>query len=308
MAFFRRAGAPDGDALHDLLVAAYRAFDAQEWDAAAAGLVLVVETARSRDVPQRDLAGWVFDLALTHKFRRDWHATLTVGLEAAELAPAGEGEPAWWNLGIAATALHDWATARRAWTRYGVQLPTGDGPVDGNFGRAPVRIRTRAGAEVVWCERLDPARGKIENIPLPGSGRRWGEIVLHDGVPSGERQVDGRTYSVFDELALWAPSPVPVQAVELRVDGDHDVDALCELAHEAGFAAESWESVRMLCAGCSEGLVGDTHVHGPAQDEGAPGRCRVGVAAPLEEAHDLLRTWISAAPARRGAGTPETVA
>jgi hypothetical protein len=305
---FRRATPDPGRQLRDRLEAAYRAFDAGRWDEAAAELAGAVEAARVVGAAREELAVWVFDLALTHKFRHDWRAAVSSGLQAAELAPAGQGEPAWWNLGIAATAVHDWATARRAWTKYGVDIPSGEGPIEGDFGRTPVRIDTPDGGEVVWCRRIDPARAVIESVPIPGSGRRWGETVLHDGVPHGERVVGGRTYSVFDELEVWAASEVPVQAVELRVAGDADVEALSELAEASGLAAESWETVQMLCAACSEGRVDSDASHEHAPSESAPGRCQVGIAATEADADRLLRRWIEAAPARRGAGSLETVA
>lgn len=306
MPLFRRG--PPPSSLEALLDAAYQAFEAQDWDAAAVGLARVVDAGRAEAVPAERLAGWAFDLALMHKFRRDWPAALAAGLEAAALAPEGTQEPAWWNLGIAATALHDWPTARRAWARYGVDLPSGDGPIETDLGRTPVRIWTATGAEVVWCRRIDPARARIENVPGAGSGRRWGEIVLHDGVPNGERVVEGEIYPVFDEIELWAPSAVPVEAVNLRVSSGDDVEALLQLADDAGLAAESWETMTTLCAACSEGRLdqdaGHTHLH----DESPPGRCRVGVAATSQQVDDLLRRWIAAAPQRRGAGIPETVA
>ena len=40
---------------------------------------------------------------------------------AAKLDPADEA--AWWNTGIAATALGEWATARLAWQAFGIELP-----------------------------------------------------------------------------------------------------------------------------------------------------------------------------------------
>jgi hypothetical protein len=306
--FFGR-GAPNPDAqLRDHLDAAYLAFDAGKWDAAATELARAVEAATALGVAREDLATWAFDLALVHKFRRDWPAAVTTGLQAAELAPAGEGEPAWWNLGIAATAVHDWATARRAWTAYGVNIPAGHGPIQGDFGPTPVRIDTREGAEVVWCRRIDPARVVVESIPLPGSGRRWGEILLHDGVPHGERVVNGQTFSVFDELAVWAASEVPVHTVELRVATAADVDALRELAEASGLAVESWETVRALCAACSEGRVDSDASHDHAPSESESGRCKVGIAATTADADRLIRRWIEADPARRGASALETVA
>ncbi|NED09119.1 hypothetical protein G3I55_46685, partial [Streptomyces sp. SID6648] len=73
------------------------------------------------------------------------------------------------------------------------------------------------------------------------SGRRWGEVVLHDGVPHGERTTSaGHSYPVFDEIELWAPSPVPTWVVLLEAATEADRDALEQLAADAGFAAEDW--------------------------------------------------------------------
>ncbi|CAO0835634.1 Tetratricopeptide repeat-containing protein OS=Streptomyces microflavus OX=1919 GN=G3I39_07635 PE=4 SV=1 [Streptomyces microflavus] len=90
---------------------------------------------------------------------------------------------------------------------------------------------------------------EVLSIPLPSSGRRWGEVVLHDGVPNGERvTAAGPSYPVFDEIELWAPSPVPTWVVLLEAATEEDRDALEKLASDAGFAAEDWSSsVRLLC-------------------------------------------------------------
>jgi hypothetical protein len=298
------------DALREVLRRAYDAWDAEDWDAAAGRFEELVAAARSEDAPRSELAGWAFDLALVHKFRRDWPAARRHGLAAAELAPDGPDEPVWWNLGIAATALHDWPTARLAWTRYGVDLPPGDGPVDGAFGHTPVRITTATGTEVVWCRRVDPARAVVLNVPLPGSGRRCGEVVLHDGVPTGERVSGGRTYSVFDEIELWAPSDTPVHAVPLRVRQEDDVAALVDLGAADDVVVEAWDSVTPLCAACSAGRVDqdEPHEHDISGGRLEGGRTTVGVAAAREVTDALLRRWVEADPAARGAGTPEPVA
>jgi tetratricopeptide (TPR) repeat protein len=70
-----------------------------------------------------------FNLGLVYKRRRAWQDCLRCNARAAQLVPRKE-QPAWWNLGIAATALHDWKTARIAWRRYGIELTDGDGPIE----------------------------------------------------------------------------------------------------------------------------------------------------------------------------------
>lgn len=217
-----------------------------------------------------DLEPWLseswFNLALLHKFRHDWEQARAAGLRAVALLDKETGAPDWWNVGIAATALQDWPLARRAWQAYGLKVPGNPHSVEANgepqgmeLGSAAVRLSPEGEAEVVWGRRLDPARIELLSIPLPSSGRRWGEVVLHDGVPHGERTTaagpDGNTraYPVFDEIELWAPSPVPTWVVLLEAATEEDRDALERLAADAGFAAEDWSSsVRLLCRACSE--------------------------------------------------------
>ncbi len=133
-----------------------------------------------------------------------WRNTRTVGTNrfnsicAAELDP--KNEPAWWNLGIAATALGDWAAAQRAWAGYGIVIPRGEGPLEMGLGAVPIRIDPNGKPEVVWCARLDPARARIASVPFPESGRGCGDVLLTDGAPRGYREYRGRQVPVLNEL------------------------------------------------------------------------------------------------------------
>jgi hypothetical protein len=269
-----------------------------------------------------DLEPWLsdswFNLALLHKFRRDWDQARAAGLRAVALLDRGSGlgAPDWWNLGIAATALQDWALARRAWQAYGLRVPAGEGTVSLDLGTTPVRLSPEGESEVVWGRRLDPARVEVLSIPLPSSGRRWGEVVLHDGSAHGERVADGVPYPVFDEIELWAPSPVPTHVVLLQAATEGDRDELERLVSEAGYAAEDWtSSVRLLCRACSESRMtaddGHSGAHDP-HDDGPLGRLshhaqgelwvperECGLAAPKGLVGELLDRWVRAAPTRR---------
>ena len=66
-----------------------------------------------------------YNLGLLFKYSGRWHESLGENLVAVEL-DAGD-EAAWWNLGIAATALSDWAIARRAWKACGIPIPGAEG-------------------------------------------------------------------------------------------------------------------------------------------------------------------------------------
>lgn len=145
-----------------------------------------------------------YNIGLVYKYRGAWTESLHHNLRASDLRP--DDEAANWNMGIAATALRDWPAAREAWRRVGIQIADGDGPVEEDFGIAPVRLNPNESAEVVWGKRIDPARVVLVSIPYPASGFRAGDIVLHDGASMGERQYNGRTYSVFNVLALFEAS------------------------------------------------------------------------------------------------------
>lgn len=291
-----------------------------------------------------DLEPWLseswYNLALLHKFRHDWAQARIAGLRAVALLDRPVGAPDWWNLGIAATALQDWPLARRAWQAYGLRMPAGPmtGTTDGSgeasvrlaLGSAAVRLSPEGEAEVVWGRRLDPARIEVLSIPLPSSGRRWGEVVLHDGVPHGERSTAGRprrasgggVYPVFDEIELWAPSPVPTWLVLLEAATEEDRDALEQLAADSGYAAEDWSSsVRLLCRTCSESRMpaddGSAATRDP-HDQGEPGHPghlshlsrgsegltwtperECGIAAPAGLVRGLLDGWVADSPDSR---------
>ena len=128
----------------------------------------------------------LFNLGLLFKREKDWQRSLEANLRA--IARAEPGDASFWNLGIAATALARWDVARRAWRGYGIEVPDGDGPVDLPCGFGPVRLNPDCDGEVVWCDRLDPARARIASIPFAQSGHGYRDIVLNDGAPNGHRQ------------------------------------------------------------------------------------------------------------------------
>ena len=248
-------------------------------------------------------SGW-FNLGLVYKRRHDWAETLRCNLRAAELNPRRE-QPAWWNLGIAATALRDWSIARKAWTGYGIDIPPGEGPIEANFGHTPVRIGIPEPLEVVWCRRIDPARAEILNIPTPESGHRYGDIVLHDGEPKGQRESNGQLFSVFDELERWQPSDVPTVVVSLTCRSDADALAATSMAQEADLICEDWTaSIQWLCKACSVGRSHSHHDH-----EGDPkwhAQHLFGFASDPSAVSRFLESWTAAGPGR-AFGTLEVI-
>lgn len=167
-----------------------------------------------------------------------------------------------------------------------------------------MRVDLSGSTEVVWCDRLDPARGLIENVPTADCDRRWHDIVLHDGEPKGERRLGRHWAPVFDEISLWRRSPVPKLQAEVTAASPRDVEALVELVHDAGRGAEDWtSSVQPLCRACSEGRPEHDHEH-PVMDDWSARRV-VGFGCEPDLALELLDAWVAAAPRSRDHGPVE---
>lgn len=229
-----------------------------------------------------------FNIGLIHKLERRWTDSVRANLQVIKLA--GErNHPAWWNLGIASTALGRWDLARRCWEDgLGATLPDGEGPIEADFGIGAVRLEPTG--EVVWGRRIDPVRLRILNVPLPESGHRWSDVVLHDAEPRGRRRWEGHDYAVFDEIDRSEPAEVPIIEAEVSCRSAADSEALRQLFVDAGHGAEDWtESVHLMCRECSEGDPGHVHEHvaPPWQADR-----RIGLAAPLDVAEGLLATWV----------------
>ncbi|CAA2106619.1 tetratricopeptide repeat protein [Variovorax paradoxus] len=234
-----------------------------------------------------------YNAGLIHKYRGDWAASLQANARAVECDPQNQG--AIWNLGIAATALGDWATARRAWRQYGIGVPDGDGPVDYFVGLTPIRVHGGEASEVVWADRIDPARAILRNVPTPASGHRYGDLVLHDGAANGYRQRGDREVPVFDALELIAPSDYSTYEVSIGNAVSDDIDALIRRLEAGDAGAENWStSMQLLCRACSEGRpYGEgQHDHGPEEIPGAMGPWRLGIATRDESAvRRVLDEW-----------------
>lgn len=269
---------------HDLVKRAYQAWDAEDWQQAGD----LLETALRRDPNCYGNEKLWFDAALAYKFIRDWPKAYELGKQAAARAARGVQDPAFWNLGIAATVLRDWATARDSWSGYGIDLPPGDGEISADLGATCVRIATRTGQEVVWARRLCPARALLLSVPFDPA-RRFGEVVLHDGAPNGERIVQGTPIPVFDELMLFAPSEVATLSVTITGAVAGDVEALLELLGANDLGAEALSSGQSLCRCCSEASQ-------TVESSVEAGRQTVLIAAAEHRASELLEQWRSARP------------
>lgn len=231
----------------------------------------------------------LYNLGLLYKRQRSWQQSLEFNQRATKIDRSNQG--AWWNLGIAATALRNWDAARAAWRGFGIELPPGDGPIDLPCGFGPIRLNPDGDGEVVWAYRLDPARAELANIPFPESKFRWRDVVLNDGAPTGYRKYKGQDVPVFDALELFERSPFDTFVADVAMPPEHEhIVRLAEVAAAKEGCAEDWStSVRILCKACSEGRPHAEHDTSAAP---APGVHIIGIAArSREHASDILHAW-----------------
>jgi hypothetical protein len=199
-----------------------------------------------------------YNLGLIYKYQGEWDKSLEFNAEAYRLDP--DDEAARWNLAIAATALRNWPIARRAWADNGIKLDGDSGPINMDFGIAPVRLNPDGNGEVVWTTRIDPVRARIDNIPYRESGFKHGDIVLHDGAPVGSRKIGEKEYSVFNVLELFEESNYTTIELLVSIECDADLEILENLFSSTPHYFEDWTSnVRILCKQCSEGKPHDHH-------------------------------------------------
>jgi tetratricopeptide (TPR) repeat protein len=199
-----------------------------------------------------------YNLGLLYKYEGDWERSFEHNLAANRLEP--DDQAARWNLAIAATALGRWEVVRRTWQAEGITLDGNSGPIDMDFGITPVRLNPHGDGEVVWARRVDPVRARIESVPMPASGFRYGDIVLNDGAPEGTRTAGNREYAVFNVLALLQASTFETAVATIEVTSDAEVQSLDAILTHAGHVMEDWTAnVRSLCKQCSEGRPHEAH-------------------------------------------------
>ncbi len=237
---------------------------------------------------------------LVAKYQFDWETSLRRNLRAIELSDdSSEGEH--WNAAIAATALGKWTEARRLWTSVGIRLPDGEGPIEGNFGVAVVRLSPWQGGETVFVRRIDPARARLLNVPLPESGHRFGDIVLHDGAATGHRFDGEHEVPVFNELVRLKPSEFQTFVVFVSCDSRESLQALLDATGPGIGYSEDWtHSVRQICLRCSYGTA---HTHDREESTDWQSDRNLGIAAQSRKSVDkLLGAWLAAGKDRAVAG------
>jgi hypothetical protein len=200
----------------------------------------------------------LYNIGLIYKYQLKWKESLEFNARAYLMNP--EDEATRWNYAIAATALRDWNTARRLWSENGIMLDGNQGPIEMDFGATPLRLNPDRDGEVVWGRRIDPARARIENVPLPDSGFRHGDVVLNDGAAVGYRILNGSSRPVFNVLQLFEASSYSTYVAVVEVPGNEQLQVAFKKADSLDIPVEDWtENIRMLCKQCSEGTPHKEH-------------------------------------------------
>jgi tetratricopeptide (TPR) repeat protein len=241
-----------------------------------------------------------YRLGLARKYLREWPDSLRHNLRSLALSDEHD-EAASWNAGIAATAIGDWAEARRQWQACGIDIDPGEGPIEENFGPIGLRLNPWGNGETLFARRIDPARARVANVPLPESGHRYGDLVLHDGAQTGERHYFDHMVPVFNELQRLEASPFITWAVFANAASDEDVDALQRIPTPGIGLVEDWTAtLKNLCLRCSYGVPHRHERHEAGNDDDWNPDRTLGVAAETELAvRSLLEAWVAEDPGHR---------
>lgn len=184
-----------------------------------------------------------YHLSIIYKYRNEWKPSLHYSQKAIEINPTEED--AWWNLAIAATALKKWQAASDAWNQLGYDVHDQKIRAETELQMIALRIN-RQQPEIVWARSLDPARARIESIPHPSSGRRYAEVVLHDGKQQGWYVADGKQFPVFDELQQVESSKYHTYAVLLDTPQRDAAETLGQLCYNEDLGFENWSNLTRL--------------------------------------------------------------
>jgi hypothetical protein len=141
------------------------------------------------------------------------------------------------------------------------------------------------------------------NVPLPDSGYRYGDIVLHDGASTGQRRFHQSMVPVFNAMQRLETSEFHTFAVFATCPRSEDLDALVETRVPGIAFIEDWtESITHYCLRCSYGAphVRGIDAHTPENRAAWSPERNLGVAAQSRHSvAKLLMHWKSKGSGRR---------
>ena len=129
-----------------------------------------------------------------------------------------------------------------------------------DFGLTPVRFEPGEDKEIVWGQRICPARVVLCSIPLTAAGRRHGDVLLHDGEPTGKRaDHEHIERSVFAVLDVLVRSPAQTYIAQVTAPDAASFAMLRAELAERGHVTEDWTG--KLAAHCPHCAAGMDHEH-----------------------------------------------
>jgi hypothetical protein len=188
-----------------------------------------------------------FNMGVVHKFRAQWAESVACFEEVLRHRP--KDRAAAWNLGIAATAMEDWSRARQAWAAVGFELPDGEGDFGAESEPTPIRLpvlnQEGVSSEVVWGLRFCPARVVVRGLPYFAKSATFGDVVLIDGVPSGETGFQGKNVPIFPALCRVVDAGNHIIRVCVTDPGTGVIDfrQLVEWLDAQGWPAANWSEL-----------------------------------------------------------------
>ncbi len=186
-------------------------------------------------------------LGLLYKSRQDWKAALYYNKKTVSLNPGNQS--AWWNLGIAATAMKRWRIAKNVWTKFGLPQPQ-----PSNKGRASVRLAIGRQFEIVEVRLIDPARAMITSIPFPGADRRYRDIILYDRDIAGFYRNEETKLPVYEELGLLKRSVYQTASCWLYGASEADLKKLEDLCRQYKMGFEIWSNAQLSSSRSGAGM------------------------------------------------------
>lgn len=224
------------------------------------------------------------NLGSIYKYRQEWKPALHYVKKAVSADPALR--MAWWDLGIAATALKKWRIARSVWRKFGY-------PPRASWQPTPVSVQLNGEGrfEILWANTLDPVRATLQNIPHPDSGRHFRDIVLIDQQIVGYHVVQNHRYPVYQELGLFKNSGFLTYSCRIDADRPDSIPLLEKLCRDADLGFEIWS--RALRQFAPQHHSARPEYYGPGLWEEKPsGGVHVALAARQEkQVLQVLHSW-----------------
>ena len=213
-----------------------------------------------------------------YKHRQEWKPTLYYNKKAIALAV--DNQEAWWNVGIAATALNKRRLAKSIWTKFGQPSRMNQ--------LVSIKISYANQFEVLGARRMDPARARILNIPHPNSGRHYKDIILLDNHIIGYHSSGTQRLPIHDELGIYKASTYSTFSCILQQADEKAIQSLRQLCHDAGIGFELWSNASRAYTVKSADIIPEYHTVPTAGDS----EILVGLAAKREhQVIEVLESW-----------------